>query len=36
LEVFRRRPPESAAPFACGRHPKTFTLTAINPQRQPP
>jgi hypothetical protein len=25
LEVFVRRPPESAAPFACGRHPKTFT-----------
>jgi hypothetical protein len=31
LEVFVRRPPESAAPFARGRHPKTFTLDEFHP-----
>ncbi len=27
LEVFVRRPPECAAPFVSGRHPKTFTFS---------
>ena len=29
LEVFRRRPPQGAAPSVNGRHPKTFTLGDI-------
>jgi hypothetical protein len=29
LQAFGRRPPEVAAPFACGRHPKPFTLPII-------
>jgi hypothetical protein len=33
LEVFRRRPLESVASFASGRHPKTFTTADIPPSR---
>ena len=29
LEVFRRRPPETAAAFVSGRHPKTFTNSEV-------